>query len=90
MISEKNLQDRCLGDCTFQDIAYRQLYILVQCSYGVVFTLNLHSNAKRMPIDVQDVFKSVCRKHGGLTEQEATDFIKKLETSKRLQLETWA
>ena len=55
-----------------------------------MFTLNLRSNAKRMPVDVQDAFKSVCRKHGGLTEQEAADLMKKLETSKRLQLETWA
>jgi sulfite reductase alpha subunit-like flavoprotein len=43
-----------------------------------------------MPIDVQDAIKSVCVKQGGLTEQEALDFMKRLETSKRLQLETWA
>ena len=43
-----------------------------------------------MPIDVQDALKSVCVKHGGLSEQEANQFMKKLETSKRLQLETWA
>ena len=56
----------------------------------IVLQYNFCSNAKRMPIDVQDAIKSVCMKQGGLTEQEATEFMKKLETSKRLQLETWA
>ena len=43
-----------------------------------------------MPIDVQDAIKSVSVKQGGLSEQEASEFMKRLETTKRLQLETWA
>ena len=50
----------------------------------------LYSNAKRMPIDVQDALKSVCVKHGGLSEEEVGQFMRKLESTKRLQLETWA
>lgn len=47
-------------------------------------------NAKRMPIDVQDALREVCMKHGKLTQEEAAAFMKKLQDSKRLQLETWA
>ena len=48
------------------------------------------SNAKRMPIDVLDALRDVCVEHGGLTAEEAAVFVKKLQESKRLQLETWA
>lgn len=49
-----------------------------------------HSNAKRMPIDVQDALRVVCVRHGGLSEEEAASFITRLEASRKLQLETWA
>lgn len=43
-----------------------------------------------MPIDVLDALRAVCVQHGGLTEEEAADFILTMETTKRLQQETWA
>ncbi len=48
------------------------------------------SNAKQMPSDVQDALKAVCVEHGGLTEEEAAALLNTMETSKRLQLETWS
>lgn len=53
---------------------------------------NFHDprNAKRMPIDVQDALRAVSMKHGRLSKEESDAFIKKLEGTKRLQLETWA
>ena len=43
-----------------------------------------------MPTDVQDALRAVCVEHGGLTEEQAAAFLKTLETSRRLQLETWS
>lgn len=53
-------------------------------------TLPPSSNAKRMPVDVLDALKEVCIKHGGLAVDEAAALVKKLQDTKRLQLETWA
>lgn len=47
-------------------------------------------NAKRMPIDVLEALKEVAMEHGGLSQERAEAFVKELQDSKRLQLETWA
>jgi sulfite reductase alpha subunit-like flavoprotein len=47
-------------------------------------------NSKRMPIDVLDALKEVVSKQGNKTKDEAEQFVKILETKKRLQLETWS
>jgi sulfite reductase alpha subunit-like flavoprotein len=43
-----------------------------------------------MPIDVLDALKEVVSKQGNKTKDEAEQFVKILETKKRLQLETWS
>ena len=43
-----------------------------------------------MPIDVLDALKEVVSKQGNKTKDEAEQFVKMLETKKRLQLETWS
>jgi len=48
------------------------------------------SNAKRMPVDVQDALKSVLVKDGQLPENEADKMLKHMETCRRLQFETWS
>lgn len=44
-------------------------------------------NAKSMPVDVIDSLKEVVSECGGMNGEE---YIKGMETNKRLQLETWA
>jgi len=48
------------------------------------------SNAKRMPTDVQESLRTITMRHGGLSKEEAEQFLRTLETTRRLQLETWA
>lgn len=48
------------------------------------------SNAKQMPSGVLEAVSAVCVQHGGLTEDQAAQFVRTMETTKRLQLETWA
>lgn len=43
-----------------------------------------------MPIDVLEALKEVAKEHGGLPQEQAEAFVKELQDSKRLQLETWA
>jgi len=52
--------------------------------------LLLYSNAKRMPVDVQDALKSVLVKDGQLPENEANKMLKHMEACRRLQFETWS
>ncbi len=47
-------------------------------------------NAKRMPQDVKEALAYIVEKCGEHTKQESLDFIATLESSQRLQLETWA
>ena len=48
------------------------------------------SNAKRMPTDIQESLRTITMRHGGLSKEEAEQFLRTLETTRRLQLETWA
>ena len=43
-----------------------------------------------MPTDVLDAVKAVCVSHGGLTGDQAAQFMRTMENTRRLQLETWA
>jgi len=43
-----------------------------------------------MPVAVQDALREVAIEEGGLTEDQGAEFMRMLETSKRLQLETWS
>ena len=64
------------------------LVVLQSCS--LVCPLSCCRNSKRMPIDVLDALKEVVSKQGNKTKDEAEQFVKMLETKKRLQLETWS
>ncbi len=44
----------------------------------------------RMPQDVRNAFLSVCIQQGGLSEQDAENYIRKLEMSGRYTTETWS
>ena len=48
-----------------------------------------YSNAKRMPVEVQEALCAVCVHWGGLSLQQAQTYLSRLLTSRRLQLETW-
>lgn len=47
-------------------------------------------NAKQMPDEVVAVLKRCATEQLQLTEDEADAYIKKLELSRRLQMETWS
>ncbi|EFC43919.1 predicted protein [Naegleria gruberi] len=46
-------------------------------------------NSKQMPESVQKAVKSVLI-HGGMTNQEAEEYLKQLDLAKRYQVETWS
>lgn len=47
-------------------------------------------NAKNMPDAVRDSVKSVIMQYGHLSEEEALNYIKKMDQDKRYQAETWS
>jgi len=47
-------------------------------------------NAKRMPIDVEQAITNALMKHGAMDEASASGILKKLETTRRYQCETWS
>lgn len=47
-------------------------------------------NAKNMPQAVLDALRVVCVQVGGLSEEKAARLLTSMETSRKLQLETWA
>ena len=48
-----------------------------------------YSNAKRMPIDVIDTLKEIVSECTN-SQVNSEEYIKSMETNRRLQLETWA
>lgn len=46
-------------------------------------------NAKNMPRDVRQAFVSVCMTCGQLTNDEANNYIKQMESNGRYQTECW-
>jgi len=47
-------------------------------------------NSKDMPNDVISMLKEIIQGHGGLSEGEAEDYFKTMETKQRFQCETWS
>ena len=47
-------------------------------------------NAKQMPDSVRDAVKGVIQEEGGLTEEEAENYIRELDRTRRYQAETWS
>ncbi|CAF0777867.1 unnamed protein product [Didymodactylos carnosus] len=50
----------------------------------------LAGNAKNMPEQVCDALKTIIMKYANLNEDDANQYIKELEKTKRLQRETWS
>ena len=42
-----------------------------------------------MAQDVMKTFYRICREHGGKSEAEAVEFMKKMEQTKRYQADVW-
>ena len=47
-------------------------------------------SADKMPADVEKAFKVVVEEHGGMTSAEAERYLKRLEATKRYQVECWS
>ena len=53
--------------------------------------INLFSgSADKMPKDVREALREVVKDKGGISEEEAEVYIKKMEQKKRYQVETWS
>lgn len=57
---------------------------------GFKKNLFLCSNAKQMPAGVRDALKEVFQQKGALSSEEAEQMLTFMETSGRLQCETWS
>jgi len=47
-------------------------------------------DAKMMAKDVRNIITELCREHGKMTETEAENFVKKLESQKRYSADVWS
>lgn len=48
------------------------------------------SDAKSMAADVRNFVMGIVQKHGGLSETEATQYVKKMESQKRYSSDVWS
>ncbi|XP_077293097.1 NADPH-dependent diflavin oxidoreductase 1 isoform X2 [Arctopsyche grandis] len=62
------------------------LWNLIQKKSGCIF---IAGNSKNMPDAVKQSFVQIFIKEGNMTEVDASEYLKRLEVSKQLQLETW-
>ena len=46
-------------------------------------------SANRMPKDVRNAIQAIAKACGGMDDEGAAQFLKRLEASRRLQAETW-
>lgn len=60
------------------------------CCFIFYRTLFLCSNAKEMPASVSDALKEVLQQEGGLSAEEAQQMFAVMESTGRLQSETWS
>nr|CAG4640676.1 EOG090X027R [Eulimnadia texana] len=47
-------------------------------------------DARNMARDVHDIIVNICREHGGMSESEALQYVKKLETQRRYSADVWS
>ncbi|EDV28132.1 uncharacterized protein TRIADDRAFT_21380 [Trichoplax adhaerens] len=66
------------GQLAFKNIYEDRAYIYVA------------GNSKRMPTDVTDTLVAIVKKYGNKSESEAEEYIRNLQQSKRLQMDTWS
>lgn len=52
--------------------------------------LFMFRNAKNMPDAVRDALKAVMEMHGSLTSDQAEDYLREMDHSRRYQAETWS
>lgn len=83
------------GKKVWEWIHHRQAHVYIAGYVGLLPCVTLGvclpscSNAKHMPVDVQNALKAVCMEWGNMSEESSEEYIATLLRSRRLQLETW-
>lgn len=52
--------------------------------------IGIFSDAKSMAADVRNIILRIIQEKGEMTEQQASTFMKKMETQKRLSTDVWS
>jgi len=69
---------------------YLRVYISSWVVFGYVDYLPLFSSSNKMPLGVKDAIKNAAIKEGGMSDEDASKWIAKLEWEGRLVEECWS
>lgn len=70
--------------------AGKSLYLKDSNDNLINYFVNFCSDAKNMATDVRNILLSIIKTKGNMSESDAQQYIKKMETQKRYQADIWS
>lgn len=59
-------------------------------AHAFAYLLRCDSSAKRMPNDVRTALRDIVQKEGDVGEDQAEEYLKNMDRTRRYQVETWS